>query len=75
MLFIFVIFHTIWLGKILQMLCILPVSILYLSAIRIMFVKILLTVYMLVGIVWSERNYVRELCPVGFFVIVESPSV
>ena len=51
MLFIFVILHTMWSGKSLELLCILRFGILCLSAIRIMFVKILLTVCMLVGIV------------------------
>ena len=51
MLFICVILFTMWSGKSLQLLCILPFGILCLSAIRIMFVKILLAVCMLVGIV------------------------
>ena len=46
-LFLCVIFHT----KSLQFLCILPFGILCLFAIRVMFVKILLAVCMLVGIV------------------------
>ena len=50
MLFLCVILYTIWSGKSLQLLCILPFGILCLSAIR-MFVKILLTVCVLVGIV------------------------
>ena len=51
MLFLCVILHSMWSGKSLQLLCILPFGILCLSAIRIMFVKILLAVCMLVGIV------------------------
>ena len=51
MLFVCVIFHTMWSGKSLPLLCILPFGILCLSAIIIMFVKILLAVCMLVGIV------------------------
>ena len=51
LLFLCVILHTIWSGKSLQLLCILSVGILCLSAIRIMFVKNLLAVCMLVGIV------------------------
>ena len=50
-LFLCVIVHPKWLGKSLQLLCILPFGIFCLSAIRMMFVKILLAVYMLVGIV------------------------
>ena len=52
MLFLCVILHTMWSGKSLQLLCILPCGgILCLFAIRIMFVKIILAVGMLVGIV------------------------
>ena len=51
MLFLCVILHTMWSGKSLQLLCILPFGILYLSAIRKMFVKIMLALCMLVGIV------------------------
>ena len=48
MLFLWVILHTMWSGK---SLCILPFGMLYLSAIRMMFVKIMLAVCMLVGMV------------------------
>ena len=51
MLFLCVIWHTMWSGKSLQLLCILPFGILSLSAISIMFVKIMLAVCMLVGMV------------------------
>ena len=51
MLFLCGILHTMWSGKSLQLLCILPFGILCLSAIRIMFVKIILSVCMLMGIV------------------------
>ena len=51
MLFLCVILHTMWSGKSLQLICILPFGILCLTAIRMMFVKIILAVYMLVGIV------------------------
>ena len=51
MLFLWVIFHTMWSGKILQLLCILPFGMLCLSAISMMFVKIRLAVCMLVGMV------------------------
>ena len=39
MLFLWVIVHTMWSGKSLQLLCILPFGMLCLSAIRMMFVK------------------------------------
>ena len=50
MLFLCVILHTMWSAKTLQLLCILPFGILS-AIIRMMFVKILLAVCMLVGIV------------------------
>ena len=50
MAFLCVMSHTIS-GASLQLLCILPFGILYLSAIRMKFVKVLLAVCMLVGIV------------------------
>ena len=43
--------HTMWSGKSLQLLCILPFGMLCLSAISMMFVKIMLAVCMLVGMV------------------------
>ena len=51
MLFLWVICHTMWSGKSLQLLCILPFGMLCLSAISMMFVKIMLAVCMLVGMV------------------------
>ena len=51
MLFLCVILHTTWSGKSLQLLCILPLGMLRLSATSMMFVKIMLTVCMLVGMV------------------------
>ena len=51
MLFLCVILHTMSSGKGLQLLCILPFGMLCLSAISMMFVKILLAVCMLVGMV------------------------
>ena len=51
MLFLCVILHTMWSGKSLQLLCILPFGMLCLSANRMMFVKIMLAVCMLVGMV------------------------
>ena len=47
-LFLCVILHTMWLVKSLQLLCALPFGILCLSAIRMMFVKIILAVCMVV---------------------------
>ena len=54
MLFLCVIFHTMWSVKSLPLLCILPFGMLCLSAIRMMFVKIMLAVCMV------ERK--RTLC-------------
>ena len=51
MLFLCVVLHTMSSGKSLQLLCILPFGMLCLSAISMMFVKILLAVCMLVGMV------------------------
>ena len=51
MLFLCVILNNMWSGKSLQLLCILPFGILGFSAIRMMFVKIILEVCMLVCIV------------------------
>ena len=65
MLFVCVILHTMWSGKNLQLLCILPFGMLCLSVTSIMFVKIMLAVCMLVC----------DLCPVGFLVVGESPLV
>ena len=50
-LFLCVILHTMSSGKSLQLLCIFPFGMLCLSAISMMFVKILLAVCILVGIV------------------------
>ena len=51
MLFLCVILHTISSGKSLQLLCIFPFGMLCLSAISMMFVKIMLAVCILVGMV------------------------
>ena len=51
MLFLCVILHTIWPGKCLQFLCILPFGMLCLAAISMIFVNIMLEVCMLVGMV------------------------
>ena len=48
MLFLCVILHPMWSGKSLQLLCILPFGMLCLSAMSMMFVKIMLAVCMLV---------------------------
>ena len=48
MLFLWVILHTMWSGKSLQLVCILPFGMLCSPAISMMFVKIRLTVCMLV---------------------------
>ena len=49
--FLCVILHTMWSGKSLQLLCILPIGMLCQSAIRMKFVKIILAVCMLVCMV------------------------
>ena len=49
MVFLCVLLHTMWSGKSLQLLCILTFGMLCLFAISIMFVKIMLAVYILVG--------------------------
>ena len=59
MLFLCVIVHTMWSGKRLQLLCILPFGMLCLSAIS-MFVKIMLAVYV-DGYMRSERKRTRCL--------------
>ena len=51
MLFLCVIVHNRWSCKSLKLLCILPFGMLYLSAISMMFVKYMLAVCMLVGMV------------------------
>ena len=79
MLSLCVIVHTMWLAKNLQLLCIFPFGLLYLSAISMMFVKIMLAGQCVCWWVWwSERKRTlcfRELCPVIFLVVGESPSV
>ena len=77
MFFLCVILHSMWSGKSLQLLCILSVGMLCLSAISIMFVKLCGSVY--VGGYGSLSEcglcVFRELCPVSFIVVGESPSV
>ena len=59
MLSLCVILHTMWSGNTLQLLCTLTFGMLCLSAISMMFVKIMLAVCMLV-VWWSERK--RTMC-------------
>ena len=75
MLFLCVILHTMSSGKSLQLLCIFPFGMLCLSAISMMFVKILLAVCILVGMVVSAKAdcVFRELCPVSFLVVGKCP--
>ena len=51
LMFFVVILHTMWSGKSLQLLCILPFGMLCVSAISIMFLKIMLAVCSLMGMV------------------------
>ena len=64
-------------GRSLQFICIFPFGMLCLSAISMMFVKILLVVCILMGmVVWAKTDSVfRELCPVSFFLVGKYPSV
>ena len=59
LLFLCVILHTMWSGKRQQLLCILPFGMLCLSAISMMFVKIVLAVCILV--VGAKANSVSSL--------------
>ena len=51
MLFLCVIWYTVWSGKNLQLLCIFPFGVLFFSAISMMFIKFMLAVCMLIGMV------------------------
>ena len=77
MLFLCVILHTMWSGKSLQLLCILPFGMLYLSAISNMFVNSVGNVYVggYGGLSESGLCVFRELCPVSFLIVGESSSV
>ena len=78
MLFLCVILHTMWSGKSLQLLCILPFGMLCLSAISMMFVKHYVgSVYVggYGGLSESGLCVFHELCQVSFLVVGESPSV
>ena len=55
MLFIYVILHTMWLAKSMQLICILPLYMLCLSAISMMFVKKLCWQCVCWWVRWSER--------------------
>ena len=57
MLFLCVILPTTWSGNSLQLLCILPFGMFCLSAISMMFVKIMLAVCMLVSMVVCAKTY------------------
>ena len=76
MLFLCVILHTMWLSKSIQLLCILPFGMLCLSAISMMFVKIMLAVNYVGGYGGLNESGLcvfRELCAVNFLVVGESP--
>ena len=78
MLFLCVILYTMWSGKSLQLLCILSVGMLCLSAISMMFVKHYVgSVYVggYGGLSKSGLCVFHEMCPVGFLLVDESPSV
>ena len=78
MLFLSVMLQTMWSGKSLQLLCILPFGMLCLSALSIMCVINMLAVCMLVGkdgLIDRGLCVFRELCPVSFLVVGECPSV
>ena len=75
-LFLYVILHTMPLDRNMQLLCILPFDMFCLSAISMMFVKIMLAVCILVGygsLSESGPCVFRELCPVSFLVVGECP--
>ena len=73
MLFHCVMFQTMWSCKSLQLLCILPFGMLCLSAISMFVKKYVGSVYG--GLSESGLCVFRELCPVSFLVVGESPSV
>ena len=79
MLFLCVILHTMSSGKSLQLLCILPFGMLYLSAISMMFEKNMLAVHVYVGgsggLSESGLCVFRELWPVSFLVVLSNGSL
>ena len=59
-----------------KLLCILPFDMLCVSAIRMIFVKILLAVCMVVGnAVRVKADVLGKLCPILFFVVCKCSSV
>ena len=77
-LFLRVILHTMSSGKSLQLLCILPFGMFCLSAISMMFVKIMLAVWYVGGyggLSESGLCVFCKLCPVRFLVVGNGPSV
>ena len=65
-----VILHTMLTGKSMQLLCILPCGVMCLSAISMMYVKIILMyVCGYCGLSESELCVFGKLCPVGFLVV------
>ena len=73
LLFLCVIFHTMWSCKSLQLLCILPFGMLCLSVCKNYVGSVYVGVYG--GLSESGLCVFRELCPVSFLVVGESPSV
>ena len=71
MLFLCVLLHAMWSRKSLQLLCILPFGMLWLSAISKMFAKIMLPAIVYVGLSESGHCVFRELCQVSFLVVVK----
>ena len=77
MVFLYGMLHTMWSGKSLQLQCIMPFGMVYLSAISMMSCKNYIgSVYVGVYGGLSEIGLCvfRELCPVCFLVVGESPS-
>ena len=77
-LFLCVILHTMWSGKSMQLICILPFGMLCLYAISMIFVKnYVCCVYVggYGGLRESGLCVFRELCPVSVLVVCEHPSV
>ena len=70
MLFLCVILHNMWSGKIMQLLCILPFGMVCLSAISMMFAKNYVGGYD--GLSENGLCIFRELCPGSFLVVSES---
>ena len=75
MLFLCVILHSMWSGKSLQFLCILPFGMLCLSAISVILYKKMLALCGYGGLSESGLCVFTELCPICFLVVGESLSV